>query len=370
MSIIDDLERDFGWRMRALQNMPNGLIPIFYPSIYKDNGDFTLNLPSFYAATEDDDICEDKEIWAYRFPYYNNIGTVETKNSRYGRIRPVIIVRNKKLGDWVIRIGTRKEFAEQYIRTGIFIEDPEKYNLDRESYIMPNIFRPLDESRLKEKIGVIDDETYDETIRRMITSYDNFTNPWELMEWLKSYQIKPTSHSSGNNNKNKLQSVKDVINTRSANCVDIATCAHEMCNQMGKRLKHTIAITQFQNKKNPNSWRGHVYCVFQVKDGSSYAFRYIPEEGRGDIKKYDDVDSLEDVAMNKEVPWLLAHFRDEFGTKKVRSRTILLTRDELRIWDRCVKTGMTQKELLETLQKAHESANDYITRESFIPDEM
>ena len=81
-----------------------------------------------------------------------------TKGSEQGGIRPVLIIQNdisnKHSPVTIIATITSKVFEKEY-STNIFISKNDS-NLDKDSTIMLNQIRTIDNSRLIKKIGLLD----------------------------------------------------------------------------------------------------------------------------------------------------------------------------------------------------------------------
>ena len=51
--------------------------------------------------------------------------------------------------------------------------------------------------------------------------------PEEFLNYLNN--VKETTHPSGNNNENPVQTLNDILISHKANCIDIANAVHEIC---------------------------------------------------------------------------------------------------------------------------------------------
>jgi hypothetical protein len=174
-----------------------------------------------------------------------------------------------------------------------------------------------------------------------------FDTPWSYIGWLRSEKVDETTHPSGNNNNCKLQSLQDVEKSKKINCVDIASTVHTICAKI--KLAHRIIWTRYFDSEG-NS-QGHLYTIF--KGGSNwYAFRYVPGEHGGEVLKYSN--STEDDVVKGETLYLKQHFDKVFPEAVKKVVTITLTDDDIRLWDRYVRTKKTQRELLDAIIHNHE----------------
>jgi len=90
--------------------------------------------------------------------YYADLSPVI--GSEQGGIRPVVIIQNdvgNKHSPTVIAAAVTSQMGKTKLPTHIEIE-PEKSGLKADSVILAEQIRTIDKSRLKEKIGHIDDE--------------------------------------------------------------------------------------------------------------------------------------------------------------------------------------------------------------------
>lgn len=102
--------------------------------------------------------------------YYADLSPVI--GSEQAGIRPIVIVQNdigNKFSPTIIGIAiTSKQKAK--LPTHIEIEGS-KYGLDKDSVILAEQIRTLDKSRLKEKVGTIDDKTMEKIQRAIEISF-------------------------------------------------------------------------------------------------------------------------------------------------------------------------------------------------------
>ena len=90
--------------------------------------------------------------------YYADLSPVV--GSEQGGVRPVLIVQNNvgnKFSPTVIAAAITSQTGKTKLPTHIEIE-PEQSGLKSESVVLTEQIRTIDKSRLKEKIGHIDDE--------------------------------------------------------------------------------------------------------------------------------------------------------------------------------------------------------------------
>ncbi|MDD2627846.1 MAG: type II toxin-antitoxin system PemK/MazF family toxin [Clostridia bacterium] len=102
--------------------------------------------------------------------YYADLSPVI--GSEQAGIRPIVIVQNdigNKFSPTIIGIAiTSKQKAK--LPTHIEIEGS-KYGLDKDSVILAEQIRTLDKSRLKEKVGTIDDNTMEKIQKAIEISF-------------------------------------------------------------------------------------------------------------------------------------------------------------------------------------------------------
>ena len=172
---------------------------------------------------------------------------------------------------------------------------------------------------------------------RIQLRYDQYI----FIDWLHGMDVKST-YIDGKpmpNKDRKAKRLNDILSSMEGNCVDFATAFHEISTNAGN--PNWIIQTTFKlHGKNKTS--GHVYCIFK-KHGRYHCPRYIPEIGLATIKIYPSLRS----AIESEEQWLDKHHSKILGGK-CYCKSIVLGEDELKLWDKCVKEKMTQKELLET----------------------
>ena len=65
-------------------------------------------------------------------------------------------------------------------------------------------------------------------------------NPKKFLKWLLKNNVKETTHPSGNNNENPVQTLNDIFISHTANCIDIANAVHEICKNKGYTIYRTV----------------------------------------------------------------------------------------------------------------------------------
>jgi len=154
--------------------------------------------------------------------------------------------------------------------------------------------------------------------------------PEEFLNHLNN--VKETTHPSGNNNENPVQTLNDILISHTANCIDIANAVHEIC----KNKEHYLVLSRFSIK---NKSMGHVYCIY--KDKNYRVFRFDLKTKYGKIKEYTC--NLGEVIYCEELA-LKAAFTNLLG--ECSSFNSILTKKEMQQWDNLVRKKVKQKELM------------------------
>lgn len=169
-----------------------------------------------------------------------------------------------------------------------------------------------------------------------------------LMNWLKWRNVRSTIPDDGvSNNNNRLQTVKDINRTNTANCVDISTMVHHVAGVM--KVEHYIVWVRFVNATRTGAY-GHLFVIYRYKNGLWKIFRY--SGGVGDIITCGP--TIES-ALSIEVDELLPHFTEEFGCRP-SVEYILIGKEQFHIWDKLVR----EREIQQTLLNVISSSNDWV----------
>lgn len=230
--------------------------------------------------------------------------------------------------------------------TNQILHDWKTEGLDKPSFFLSLVFRDPKKLSIRPiAIGKLSDSDMKLIKQRMEfakTSY--WANPFSLLDWLKSYINGWTTHPSGNNNLNKIQTRFDIEKTHKVNCVDVAALVRN--SSVIRNFENTIVLTQFITNTEYKG-RGHVYCCFKMSS-TWYVFHFIPDPMDGVIISYNNTNNINQVVEKYSHDELADHFTKYHKDRKPSS--FILNEHELSVWDDLVDKSIVQKDLIELLQ--------------------
>lgn len=312
--------------------------------IYEGDDAYASDLDIVLESYNDRRIPMDGEIWLALYPFFDP--------NRKSKKRPVAIIEiNGSLkAMYISRFEEEKESKRKRAElpwNEILREWNSSYErLHSKSIICADSMRDIDDIKLIHPIGRLTQYDY-ELARKCIKIFEEnrFSTPWSFLNWLIINKVMDTIPVDGkNNNYNKLQSLEDVDKSKTANCVDIATCVHSISTSL--ICDHSITQTMFYNKNNMYYSSGHVYTIINLPP-YKYVLFYIGDRENhmvvGDMHKYFNKEF--DVVADEEAQFLRPHFTKIFGSNCSYRNSSILQKD-LEFWDKCVKAKEQQVKAL------------------------
>lgn len=176
-----------------------------------------------------------------------------------------------------------------------FLLDWRKAGLAKSCYLRPNIVKNPEDivfTRDSYMYGALSNRDIQTLIhKREQYQQETLTNPIPFLYWLVENRISdpiPIKQSSAGNNVNPIQSIDDVVRTKTANCVDISIITYKMTTHNRSEFP-TSTIANAKWVTSPNSSTGHVFPIFTYHS-NTYILDYDQDHFNGDFKTYKKKD--------------------------------------------------------------------------------
>ena len=210
-----------------------------------------------------------------------------------------------------------------------FIRTVMSRNYSEVIFTRPDCFGKL---RLKDKMNFLDMNDHVERSR--------FTDPLAFLCWLISNKVKD---DGTDNDKLKIQSVEDIIDSKQANCVDLAIVTYKM--EMSNKDYKEPAIGWIRWRVSDNKTQGHLASMFTYKS-DLYVFEYL-KPGFGTMRYLSNSD------YKKALDWYGLLLKKNHPDKDVRMYS---TKQQTRVFDKKdlkmikkLSKFKSQKEFLESI---------------------
>ena len=161
--------------------------------------------------------------------------------------------------------------------------------LNKPCYLRPNIVKNP-EDIVFTKFSIVYGRLTNWDIKKLIKmreiyNKETLTNPIPFLYWLIENRISDTIPlRDGNNNYNPIQSIDDIVRTKTANCVDIAIAGYKM-TQRNRREFPQSSIGNIEWVINNHTTEGHIFLVFTYYD-KTYILDYDQINFYGDFKPF------------------------------------------------------------------------------------